>query len=198
MTQRAELIAGEGATPSKYGFSELQEMFTSGRGLFYNTTSSSISILKSQSGSMDFEFGVLPIPKYDAQQETYCCTVNRYQSAVLGVPVTNTDNLEATAVLLQALGYYSADVKKSYYQQTLQLQALTDNDDAEMLDLVYSHRFYDLGAMFAWGNNALIGFYGGVIADDTTNAVVSSWERISSAVESDMKATIDAYQNALT
>lgn len=197
LTQRAELIAGQGKNPSQYGFSELEEMFVAGRGLFYNTTSSSISILKSQ--QMDFEFGVLPTPKYDEQQTRYCNTVNRYQSSVLGIPVTVTDSeMDATVVLLEALGYYSAPVKKAYYEQTLQLQALTDNADADMLDLVYSSRFYDVGAMFDWGGGKLSGLYGSIIANANSNAIVSKWEEVASSVETDMNATIEAFMNSVT
>lgn len=198
VTQRAELIIGQGSNPSKYGFAELEEMFVNGRGLFYNTTSSSISILKTKGDEIDFEFGVLPIPKYDEMQENYCNTVNRYQSTVIGIPISNSENREATCVLLQALGYYSEDVTNAYYQQTLQLQALTNNDDAEMLDLIYSSRFYDLGAMFNWGGGQLINFYGSLINNTASNEIVSSWERISGTIETDMQATIQAYRDSLT
>jgi ABC-type glycerol-3-phosphate transport system substrate-binding protein len=198
VTQRAELIIGQGSNPSRYGFAELEEMFVSGRGLFYNTTSGSISILKARSDDFDFEFGVLPIPKFDEAQTNYYNTVNRYQSSVIGIPVSNTDHKEATCVLLQALGFHSKGVTKAYYQQTLQLQALTDNNDAEMLDLIYSNRFYDIGAMFEWGNSALINFYGSLINNASANEIVSRWDSISTAVETDMQATIDAFESSLT
>lgn len=198
ITQRAELIIGQGANPSTYGFAELEEMFVNGRGLFYNTTSSSISILKTRSDGMDFDFGVLPIPKFDEHQTRYCNTVNRYQSTVIGIPISSSENLEAACVLLQALGFYSEDVTEAYYQQTLQLQALTANDDAEMLDLIYENRFYDLGAMFNWGNSALINFYGVLIANDSTNMIASYWDSISAKVTAGMEETIQAYQDSLT
>ena len=173
-------------------------MFVSGRGLFYNTTSSSISILKARGDDVDFEFGVLPIPKYDENQTRYCNTVNRYQSSVIGIPVSNTENREATCVLLQALGYHSEDVTDAYYQQTLQLQALTDNNDADMLDLIYSSRFYDIGAMFEWGNSALINFYGSLINNTSSNEIASRWDSIAASVETGMQQTIDAYKESLT
>jgi len=198
VTQRAELIIGQGANPSKYGFAELEEMFVSGRGLFYNTTSSSISILKARGDEVAFEFGVLPIPKYDEAQPNYCNTVNRYQSSVIGIPVSNTENREATCVLLQALGYHSKEVTNAYYQQTLQLQALTDNNDADMLDLIYSNRFFDIGAMFEWGNSALINFYGALINNTASNEVVSRWDAIEDSVTKGMQETIDAYNSSLT
>lgn len=192
LTQRAELIIGKGQNPSTYGFSELQEMFVSGRGLFYNTTSSSISILKRV--DMSFDFGVLPTPKFDESQERYCNTVNRYQSSVLGIPISCT-NTGAAYALLDALGYYGAGVKKAYYEETLQLQTLA-GEDAEMLDLVYNSRFYDLGSFFDWGGGKLINLYGSLI-NKTTNELASQWESIAESVTQDMQTTVQAYRDSI-
>ncbi len=193
-TQRAELIAGQSASnPSQYGFAELEEMFVNGRGLFYNTTSGSISILKS--ANLDFEFGVLPIPKYDKNQDSYCCTVNRYQSSALAIPTTvPTSRHEIIAFALQALSFYNADVIRAYYQTTLQLQAVQSDDDAEMLDIVYNNRFYDIGAIYEWGT--LVNLYGSVISNSGANTLVSSWDSIKSVVETAMEQAIEDYNNA--
>lgn len=194
LTQRAELIIGQGQNPSTYGFAELEEMFVNGRGLFYNTTSSSISILKRL--DMDFEFGVLPTPMFDEKQERYCNTVNRYQSSVLGIPLCNVNNYDAACVLLDALGYYGEGVKKAYYEETLQLQTLA-GEDAEMLDLVYNSRFYDIGSFFNWGNGALINLYGSLINNDT-NQLNSRWESIEESVKLSMQETVQAYKESIT
>lgn len=193
-TQRAELIIGQSPNnSSKYGFAELAEMFCSGRGLFYNTTSNSISNLKSK--NLDFEFGVLPIPKLNESQERYCCTVNRYHSTALAIPTTvPQSNVPRIVFAMQALGFYNAEVIRAYYQTTLQLQAITADDDAEMLDIVYNNRFYDIGTIFTWGN--LINLYGNVIADSNSNTLVSKWEAMESVVESEMQKTISAYESA--
>lgn len=188
LTQRAELIASPGTS----GFGDLEGMFVNKKGLFYNTTSSSISILKRL--DLDFDFGVLPIPMLDESQERYCNTVNRYQSSVLGIPIC-CNNMDAAYVLMDALGYYGAGVKKAYYEETLQLQTLA-GEDAEMLDLVYGSRFYDLGSFFAWGNNALINLYGSLI-NGNTNELASRWESIESSVVQDMQATVQAYRDSI-
>lgn len=193
LTQRAELIIGQGSNPSTYGFAELEEMFVNGRGLFYNTTSSSISILKKL--DLNFEFGVLPTPKFNESQERYCNTVNRYQSSVLGIPTCNVDHQEATYVLLEALGYYGGGVKKAYYEETLQLQSLA-GEDAEMLDLVYNNRFYDLGSFFNWGNGALANLYGGLL-NNADNQLTSRWAQIEDSVVKSMQETVDAYKASI-
>ena len=168
-------------------------MFVNGRGLFYNTTSGSISILKS--ANLDFEFGVLPIPKLNKEQENYCNTVNRYQSTGLAIPTTvPAARLEKIAFALQTLGFYNADVIRAYYQTTLQLQAVQSDDDAEMLDIVYNNRFYDIGAIYEWGK--LVNLYGSVIANSSANTLVSSWEAMESAVQSAMEQAVIDYNNA--
>lgn len=198
ITTRAELLAGKvtGCAPSTYGFGELEYLFVNGRGLFYNTTSSSISILKKSTAQRNFEFGVLPIPLYEKGQEQYHCAVNRYQSSVMAIPTTNRSNLDATAFLLNALGYYSRPVTEAYYKITLQLQAVDDDDDAEMLDIIYDSRFYDLGAIFTWGN--LAGLQGAVIANSNSNTLMSSWDAMSGTVESEIQKTLDDYNKSLT
>lgn len=194
-TERAELIIGKGSHPSSYGFAELEEMFTSGRGLFYNTTVSSISILKNSSVERDFEFGVLPIPLYDENQENYFCAVNRYQSSVIGVPVSAYDNIDAAAFLLNALGYCNtnlpSNVMLAYKELTLKLQASDTEDDFEMLDLVFDSRFYDLGSIFTWGD--LYGLYGSLINNAKSNTLVSTYEAMQDKVESAIAETYEEY-----
>ncbi|MDD4421822.1 MAG: hypothetical protein PHD46_02170, partial [Eubacteriales bacterium] len=131
-------------------------------------------------------------------QEHYYCAVNRYQSSVIGIPSSNVENTEETAFLLEALGYFSEDVTEAYYETTLKLQAIEDDDDAKMLDLIYNNRFYDIGAIYGWGGtNSIVGLYSNVIKNDSANTLISSWEAIKSAVEEDMNATIEEYQNNL-
>ena len=67
-----------------------------------------------------------------------------------------------------------------------------------MLDLIYSNRFYDIGAMFEWGNSALINFYGALINNTASNEVVSRWDAIEDSVTKGMQETIDAYNSSLT
>ena len=66
--------------------------------------------------------------------------------------------------------------------------------------LIYNNRFYDIGAIYSWGgtDNSLVGLYSGLINNDSTNTIVSSWEKIKDAVEADMNTTIDEYKNNLT
>ena len=96
-------------------------------------------------------FGVLPVPKLDEEQANYFNGINSYQSSVIGIPSSNVENQEATAYLIELLGYYSDSVTDAYYEKTLKLQAVEEDADAEMLDLIFNNRLYDLGAIYNWG-----------------------------------------------
>ena len=141
---------------------------------------------------------MLPIPLYDTDQEHYCNTVNRYQSSALAIPSNVPEDRVREAVLaLQALGFYNGDVIRAYYLQTLQLQALVSDEDAEMLDIVYNNRFYDIGAIFGWGGSTnLENIYQSLIGDTSSNKLISLWESAKPSIESAMEKTLEAYNNS--
>lgn len=199
ITQRAELIKGQGSKPSTYGFSELNEMFVEGRGLFYNTTVSSITNMKSSDTELDFKVGVLPIPLFSEDQDRYYCAVNRYHSSVIGIPISNIDNVEAAVFLLNAMGYLNTNlpgsVMSAYYEITLKLQGIDAEEDSKMLDLVFDSKFYDLGTIFTFGN--LLGLYGSVITDTTSNTLSSKFGAMQSGVEQAMEEAYENYLNSL-
>ena len=199
ITQRAELIIGKApdGNNSKYGFAELEYMFRTGKGLFYNTTVNSISILKNQ--DLDFTVGILPICHLSEEDDEYYCPVNRYQSSVIGIPVSNTENVEAAAFVLNALGYYNVQlptsVKTAYAELTLKLQASDSEDDFDMLDLVFNSRFYDLGSIFPI--NALTNMYGTLI-NGQSNQLTSYYDTHKDEIETALADTYQAYIDSLS
>ena len=199
ITQRAELIIGKApeGNNSTYGFAELEYMFRSGRGLFYNTTVNSISILKNR--DLDFTIGILPICHFSETDTEYYCPVNRYQSSVIGIPVSNTENVEAAAFVLNALGYYNvnltSNVKNAYYELTLKLQASDSEDDFDMLDLVFRSRFYDLGSIFPI--TPLQNMYGTLI-NGSSNTLTSYYDTYQSEIETAINETYQAYVDSLS
>lgn len=188
---------------NKWGF--VSNMFISGHGLFQ------IGYINGLLGIMENESedkvnpGIVPIPKFDQAQTDYHCGINVYQSDVLAIPVTNNKNLEATCYAMELLGYYSSpdsqfgdgSVTTSFYETTLKLQSVTDDNDSRMLDLITNSRIYDLGGAFDWGGNGiLIGIYSKNLYAGA-NTLASNWDSVRGAVELAMNDTIDAYQNSI-
>lgn len=118
----------------------LNDMFVGGQALFFDNTLFYIAILR----GMEQDFGVIPYPKYDESQEEYYSRVEG--GCVPSVPVTAAGRLEMIGAVLEALSSESANsVIPAYFEISLKGKYARDNESAEMLDLIYRTRSYDLG-----------------------------------------------------
>ena len=98
----------------------------------------------------DADFGIIPHAKFSELQERYYAAAH-YQSAMVGIPITDEDH-DRTGTILDAVSAASGDVTKAWYDINLVSKSLRDDDSAEMLDLIYSNRSYDLGYYYRIGN----------------------------------------------
>ncbi|PKM63336.1 MAG: hypothetical protein CVU97_00760 [Firmicutes bacterium HGW-Firmicutes-21] len=184
------------------GWGKISNMFIDGKGLFYCTSASTITSIKTNTAENKADFGVLPIPKFDEDQDKYYNGINIYQSSVMGVPTTNVQKYDATIYLLEALGYYSkntpggSSVTDAYYEITLKLQGMDTSDDEEMLDIVFRNRLYDIGAIYDWGGS-LLGIYANVMRSGS-NTLASSFDAIKEGARIAMEETIEEYSKITT
>jgi hypothetical protein len=101
---------------------------------------------------MDADFGVLPYYKYNEEQESYYNTVGSWHSVFLSLPKVQQD-LTRTGVIVEALAAESLyTVTPAYYDVTLKDKVSRDQDSADMLDLIFETRTYDLGWYYAVGS----------------------------------------------
>ncbi|MEG1742721.1 MAG: hypothetical protein RR246_00980, partial [Clostridia bacterium] len=173
------------------GWAKTMDMFINNKGLFMGATVASLMTIRNSAVEDKVQYGVLPVPKLDENQEKYYNGINSYQSTVMGIPITNQENFEATAYLIELLGYYNEGVNRAYYDATLKLQALSDTEDSDMLDFIFNNRLYDLGAIFDWGGK-LIGIYSTVMRSGS-NTLISEFESVRDLVQEKMDETIAAY-----
>ena len=133
--------------------------------------------------SYDGEFGILPLPKYDTVQTEYRSWVN-YLAPVLVVPTSiQGDTLHKTALLLDALSFYSdRDVLPEYYDAVLKGRGAKDVDSAEMLDYINESKTFDASIAYGWSrqlsevlsNNVLNGVPVGESMIDTYIDMIST------------------------
>lgn len=151
----------------------LLQAFMDGNGLFMaNKLSNSINMR-----SMDDDFGMIPLPKYDEKQENYISYM--MGDDIYCLPVTISDH-ERTGTILDALNFYSyRDVVPVYCESALKSKYARDEDTAEMIELVMESSYYDIG--FIYGS--LINY----IADEFgNNIVLNKNENFASAIASKM------------
>ncbi len=114
------------------------DFFKNDQTLFYNECMGNIQKLR----TMDTDFGIIPSPKYNEEQEEYYhLGGNPY---FMLVPVT-TQDLERTGILMEALAYESLLViPPAFYDIMLTTKIARDNESSKMLDIVFSSLSYYL------------------------------------------------------
>lgn len=93
--------------------------------------------------AMDTDFGILPYPKLDENQETYY-TLPEITSMMFCVPMTA--DAEYTGLILESLAAESvSSVTHAFYEVCLKGKAVRDNESEAMLDIIFSNKVFDIG-----------------------------------------------------
>ena len=101
--------------------------------------------------SMDTDFGILPIPKYNEQQKDYLQTVNPYVGIVTVVP-QSAASIENSGIILEAMAYESKYIlQPAYYEVALNTKIARDEESGKMLDIIFGNRAYDMGEIYNFG-----------------------------------------------
>ena len=130
----------------------IAEAFMEDRALFFCEVLATIIGFR----SMDTDFGILPLPKYDKDQKNYVTFVNPAASLV-GVPIyqKNKSNARRSGVILEAMAYYGHEyIVPAYIEKAIKGKSTRDVESIDMLDIVFSNRMYDLGLINDWGGLA--------------------------------------------
>ena len=118
-------------------------MFINNQGLFYFECASYIGGLR----NMSDDFGVLPLPKYDKNQVKYATYVNPVASTMV-IPV-GPKNYDDLGKVIESMAILSAEsVIPTYYELVLKRKTIRDEESAQMLDIIFSNRIYDLSCFY--------------------------------------------------
>lgn len=149
-------------------------------------------------GEYSCNFGILPVPKFNKEQEDYHSLVSTMYASSVAIPVSAPDP-EMSSIVAQALCEASTDTtKQAYVDVILKLRKIQDNESEAMLDKIFDERVYDLGIIYNWGGTSYadansIGGFMNNIAFSGNQTFVSSLESITSLVESDLQETLESF-----
>jgi hypothetical protein len=122
--------------------------FDSGRALFYMNQPGYVKELR----ATEFDFGILPYPKFDEKQENYV-TLN--WAGLICAPV-NIANPEKVGAITEYLGAKSHEVVlPAYFDILLNGKLTRDDESRDMLDIIYGDSVYDFGLNFSAFNELL-------------------------------------------
>ena len=161
-------------------------MFMADQALFYYGELHSAEDMR----SMESNFGLMPMPLFDEDQDGYHHTVNPNVAAVIVVPITNTQET-FTSYALDALGAASKNIlTPAYYDINLQGIVSRDEESTVTLDLVISTLSYDPGYQY-------IGEAGAFLRDlvhGYSDAFVSSYEGKASVMQDKIDKIVEAIE----
>ncbi|MBP5289763.1 MAG: hypothetical protein J6Z79_07845 [Clostridia bacterium] len=134
--------------------------FRAERSAFLGILSGAILTMNRAEG---LNFGVLPMPKMNEEQEEYWTSVNPVWCYGYAIPVT-TDNAtdyeengfssgrEQAGYFLEAFSYYSmGTLSVAYFEQVVKHQAVKDEESVEMMDIALENKLYDPVVIFDFG-----------------------------------------------
>ena len=135
----------------------------------------------------DVNFGIVPVPKYDQEQEwisyNYGCTLSC-------IPI-NTPDAERSAIILEALNAESArKVVPEYYNRVLQGKLARDDESLEMLDMVFDK----LSFTFDFLNAGQLGDIPDKFIRATSENVTTLFDSNKSALEGHLDKLVEAYE----
>ena len=121
------------------------DTFQNGRALFNASTPMSISAMR----DYDFNFGFLPIPKYDETQDR--CIAPSYGAEMSVLPMScDASRVENIGMILEAMAFYSQqNIVPEYIETLVKTKYSRDEESAEMFAIAFDGICFDFG-INAW------------------------------------------------
>ncbi len=165
------------------------QVFIDGRCLFFFNALSNLSIIR----TMEDDFGVLPCPLFDSEQENYNSNVGSWTSNCVCIPTSVAEaDLEFVGYFIESLGAVSKEkLTPTYYEQTLQYQISRDDDSMRMLDIINANRAPELAEMYRWGN--MMSSVAGM-RRQPVGTFVSAYERIEKLTKDAIDDTVETFK----
>ena len=163
-------------TSSKWEY--LRTLFKQDLYLFDYTSDDALVIYK----DMESEFGIVPFPKYDSNQDMY---YSNYPGDfnLFGIP-NIVENEERTGAIIEDMNYYSSFILIPVWYDTLLTRRYTRDDESEAtLRYIKENRVYDIGLYYDLGH-----FKSEVLwAKSKTINISREFARRQNAIEADIK-----------
>jgi|LSQX01.2.fsa_nt_gb ABC-type glycerol-3-phosphate transport system substrate-binding protein len=188
MSTCLDTLAYNNINGSDGGFDTACNMFLDSRLMFVTFALVDINGLR----DAEFEFGILPYPKYNEAQEEYNSLISTICVPTVSLPY-NCQNPELVGVTLSAMAYGSVDtLTVAYYDNALKTRYVRDDESGEMLDIIFSTRVYDFGVICDIGGlSSLVGSLYGKKSSDFASAYAKSESKAQAALEK-LTASLDA------
>ncbi len=127
------------------GLHYIETIFSQGRSMLMG---GEIKAAANELTETTFEFGIVPIPKYNSAQESFKSNM-LWSTLLMTIPVTAPDP-ERSGVIMDALSYLAMVNTMPVYYDRVSYKGLADNDSIEMLDIINESRYLNWGLTYGW------------------------------------------------
>jgi len=135
---------------------------------------------------VDYDFGLLPLPKWDENQEKYQSALGE-SNTLFGI-LTSCANKDATAAALEMMAAESYRlVTPALYEITLKTRYAADSEMSQMFDLIRDGVTFNFGSIYTFDLNRLCVFF------KETIGLERGWASTWTAQEDATKAAIDTF-----
>ncbi|MCL1858533.1 MAG: extracellular solute-binding protein [Oscillospiraceae bacterium] len=160
-----------------------QVQFKSGRVLF---TTDQIDTMELR--TIEFDFGILPYPKFDEQQEKHISL--GWGSLTFSVPI-NVSDPERVGAVTEYMGAKAHElIIPATFDNLLRRKVARDKESEEMLDIIYGNIVYDFGMMFSNFNEMF--YILPTMMNEKTTDLTSFYEKRASSVQRQYDKIYDA------
>ncbi|MCL2099402.1 MAG: hypothetical protein FWH24_03070 [Oscillospiraceae bacterium] len=102
----------------------------------------------------DTDFGIIPVPKYNAAQPEYMPNVYGLGVPIICVPSVNSE-LADTGLFMEVLSYEGyRNVIPVFYENILKTRTARDDESEEMIEYIFNNLHYDTGTFINFGGFA--------------------------------------------
>ena len=117
-----------------------------------------------------FAYGVLPVPKFDLDQENYVAIPEVTSSMVTVLSTVESDRLDMVTATIEMMAYQSyKEVIPAYIEVVLKSKQANSPEDAEMAQLIIDSLVYSFGWIFSSTHMADMGKAFRTMGSDMTN-----------------------------
>ena len=169
---------------------DTEKVLYAGNFLFYNPCTFNLADLR----DLEFDYGILPMPKENAEQENYYGYSQPWASASPVIPITVTgDRLSMVGTLTDAMAAYGYDyVRPAVYENVIQLKGARDEKSAQIIDLMFDNITFELTTMLGFGklNSTTKDYF---ISSLGKKEITSMYASIKDATEKEIEAVVSQY-----
>lgn len=173
-------------------YTEMNEIFTAGRSLFMTGELRITPVLR----AADMEFGILPFPKYDDEQEEYYA--HSYDGlSSFGIPLSAKDPAMCAKILDAMAAENKTSVIPAYNEIVLDARVAQDGDSREMLNIIRDNLYFEFGYVYSVpmgmsGAQGPFALYGDALRRGS-ESFITEWDQYSGPMATALEGILEKF-----